>query len=104
MPWSAPPCACRPQPHTSRDFPGSAQASIAADKKGAAQTYLKLSGDKESVENIVEMLNDPKVEYGSTPKGIGAFADFLHSTGAINAKLGNWKDAFIPELHQTPGN
>ena len=81
-----------------------AQASIAADKKGAAQTYLKLSGDKESVENIVEMLNDPKVEYGSTPKGIGAFADFLHSTGAINAKLGNWKDAFIPELHQTPGN
>lgn len=81
-----------------------AQASIAQDKKAAAATYLKLSGDKESVENVVEMLNDPKVEFSTTPKGIMAFADFMHSTGAIKVKPASWKDAFVPALHSAPGN
>jgi NitT/TauT family transport system substrate-binding protein len=81
-----------------------AQEAIGKDKKTAAATYLKLSGDKESVDNVVEMLNDPKVEFSPTPKGIMAFADFMHGTGAIKAKPASWKDAFIPELHAAPGN
>jgi len=81
-----------------------AQEAIGKDKATAAATYLKLSGDKETVENVVEMLNDPKVEFSTTPKGIMAFADFMHSTGAIKAKPASWKDAFIPELHSAPGN
>jgi NitT/TauT family transport system substrate-binding protein len=81
-----------------------AQEAIGKDKATAAATYLKLSGDKETVENVVEMLNDPKVEFSPTPKGIMAFADFMHGTGAIKAKPASWKDAFIPELHGAPGN
>lgn len=81
-----------------------AQEAIGKDKAAAAATYLKLSGDKETVENVVEMLNDPKVEFSTTPKGIMAFAEFMHSTGAIKAKPASWKDAFIPELHSAPGN
>lgn len=81
-----------------------AQASISKDRAGAAATYLKLSGDKESVENVMEMLSDPKVEFSTTPKGIMAFADFMHSTGAIKVKPASWKDAFVPSLHAAPGN
>jgi NitT/TauT family transport system substrate-binding protein len=81
-----------------------AQAAIGRDKQAAAATYLKLSGDKESVENIVEMLNDPKVEFNTTPRGIMAFADFMHSTGAIKTKPPTWKEAFVPDLRQAAGN
>ena len=81
-----------------------AQASISKDRAGAAATYLKLSGDKESVENVMEMLSDPKVEFNTTPKGIMAFAEFMHSTGAIKVKPASWKDAFVPSLHAAPGN
>jgi NitT/TauT family transport system substrate-binding protein len=81
-----------------------AQEAIGKDKAGAAATHLKLSGDKESVGNVVEMLNDPKVEFSVTPRGIMAFADFLHATGAIKVKLASWKDAFIAPLHTTAGN
>ncbi len=81
-----------------------AQEAIGKDKAGAAATYLKLSGDKESVGNVVEMLNDPKVEFSVTPRGIMAFADFLHATGAIKVKLASCKDAFIAPLHTTAGN
>jgi NitT/TauT family transport system substrate-binding protein len=81
-----------------------AQEAIGKDKAGAAATYLKLSGDKESVENVVEMLNDPKVEFSTTPKGIMAFAEFMHSIGAIKAKPATWKDAFIADVHSAPGS
>lgn len=81
-----------------------AQASISKDKAAAAAVYLKLSGDKESVENVVEMLSDPRVEFSPVPRGIKAYADFLHSTGAIKSRLVTWKDAFVPELHPQPGN
>jgi NitT/TauT family transport system substrate-binding protein len=81
-----------------------AQEAIGKDKRTAAATYLKLSGDKETVDNVVEMLNDPKVEFSPVPKGIMAFADFMHGTGAIKAKPASWKDAFIPELHNLAGN
>ncbi|MEO8278735.1 MAG: ABC transporter substrate-binding protein [Ideonella sp.] len=81
-----------------------AQAMIGRDKKAAAVTYLKLSGDKESVDNVVEMLNDPKVEFNTTPLGIMAFAEFMHSTGAIKVKPASWKDAFITDLHPASGN
>lgn len=81
-----------------------AQEAIGKDKAAAAATYLKLSGDKESVENVVEMLNDPKVEFSTTPRGIMAFAEFMHSIGSIKVKPTSWKDAFLPELHTAPGN
>lgn len=81
-----------------------AQAAITEDKKAAAETYLKLSGDKETVENVVEMLSDPKVEFGITPRGIMTYADFLHTTGAIKVKPARWQDAFTSDLHALPGD
>ena len=81
-----------------------AQDAIGKDRRAAAATYLKLSGDKESVDNVVEMLADPKVEFSPVPKGIMAFAEFMHGTGAIKVKPASWKDAFLPELHTLPGN
>jgi len=81
-----------------------AQEAIGRDRPAAAAIYLKLSGDKETVENIVEMLKDPKVEFNTTPRGIMAFAEFMHSTGAIKVKPTSWKDVFVADLHQAPGN
>ncbi|MBS0317482.1 MAG: ABC transporter substrate-binding protein [Proteobacteria bacterium] len=81
-----------------------AQQTIAGDKAAAAATYLKLSGDKETQANVVEMLNDPKVEFSDIPRGIMAYANFLYSSGAIKSKPARWQDAFVPELHAKPGD
>lgn len=81
-----------------------AQELISADKATGAAIYLKLSGDKDTVDSIQEMLNDPRVEFDTTPRGMMAFADFMHETGAIKAKPASWKDLFIPELHTAAGN
>jgi NitT/TauT family transport system substrate-binding protein len=80
-----------------------AQESITRDKKAAAEVYLKLSGDKESVDNVVEMLSDPRVRFDLAPRGIMAYANFLHATGAIKVKPADWKEAFVPALHNLQG-
>lgn len=81
-----------------------AQSLVAKDKKQASTIYLKLSGDKETPENIVEMLDDPKVKFDTAPQGIMAFANFMHSTGAIKVKPNSWKDVFVNDIHGAPGN
>jgi NitT/TauT family transport system substrate-binding protein len=81
-----------------------AQALISTDKAAAAAIYLKLSGDKETVDSIQEMLSDPRITFDTTPRGMMEFANFMHDTGAIKIKPASWKDVFIPELHVAAGN
>lgn len=81
-----------------------AQRSIAENKTAAAAVYLRLSGDKETPENIVEILNDPQISFDSTPRGIMGFAKFMYETGAIRVQPASWKSLFIAALDGEAGN
>ncbi len=81
-----------------------AQDAIRADLKAAAETYLKISGDKETVDNVIEMLKDPKVAYELAPRGVMTYANFMHSIGSIKVKPEKWQDAFVPALHGAKGD
>ncbi|VWX56098.1 NLPA lipoprotein [Burkholderiales bacterium 8X] len=81
-----------------------AQSSIAENKAAAASVYLRLSGDRETQENIVEILSDPQISFDSTPRGIMSFAKFMHETGSIKVQPESWKTLFVPELHEAAGN
>ena len=79
-------------------------AQINHDKRAAAQTYLRVSKDKDSLDNIVKMLNDPLIVYTTTPQTIQKFAEFMAKTGAIKVKPDSWKDLFFPNVHGLPGS
>jgi NitT/TauT family transport system substrate-binding protein len=79
-------------------------AQINGDKRAAAEAYLRISRDKDSVENIQKMLNDPAIVYTTTPQGIQKFADFMAKTGAVKVKADSWKDVFFPNVHGLPGS
>lgn len=81
-----------------------ATAIINKDKKAAAEFYLKVSKDKDTVKDILAMLNDPQIEYTLTPKNITKYADFLYKIGTIKQKPANWKDLFFPEVHHLAGS
>jgi NitT/TauT family transport system substrate-binding protein len=81
-----------------------ATAMINRDKKWAAETYLRISKDKDSVENILKMLNDPQVKFTTTPQGVTRYADFMQKIGSIKVKPASWKDLFFPNVHNLPGN
>ncbi len=79
-------------------------ALINKDKKWAAEAYLRISKDKDTVEDIVKMLNDPGVTYTTTPQNVMKYADFMNKIGSIKAKPASWKDMFFPNVHQVPGS
>ena len=81
-----------------------ATAEINRDKRAAAEAYLRISKDKDSVDNILKMMNDPNIVYTTTPRNIMKFAEFMAKTGAIKAKPESWRDFFFPNVHALPGS
>lgn len=78
---------------------------INADKRAAAQIYLKASNDRKStVEEILQLLEDPEIVYSVTPNRVMAVTDFLSKAGAIKRRASSWRDMFFAEAHALPGS
>jgi NitT/TauT family transport system substrate-binding protein len=82
-----------------------ATAQINRDKRAAAQTYLRISKDKrDSLDDILKMLNDPAIKYTTTPNNTMKYVDFMYKIGSIKAKPDSWKDMYFPNAHKLPGS
>jgi NitT/TauT family transport system substrate-binding protein len=78
--------------------------SINADKRRAAEVYVKEGGGKENVDGILKMMSDPQVKYTLAPERVLPFAQFMHSVGTLKTKPESWKDLYFPEIHSLPGS
>jgi len=77
---------------------------INSDRKAAAEAYLRISKDKDSVQDIEAMLNDPAIVFTTTPQNVMKYVDFMLKTGTIKTKPDSWKDLFFPDVHALPGS
>jgi NitT/TauT family transport system substrate-binding protein len=75
-----------------------------ADKKAAAVLWKNAQKASESVDDLVELLNDPGFEFTTQPHRIAYFAAFLNRIGTMKTKLGDWKDLFWETAHNQPGD
>jgi NitT/TauT family transport system substrate-binding protein len=78
--------------------------TIQRDRKAAAEFYLRVSKDKMSVDDILGMLNDPRIVYTMVPQNTMKYAEFMHRIGTIKVKPSNWAEMFFPEAHQSSGS
>ncbi len=81
-----------------------ATALINKDKQAAAETYLRISKGKDTVADILAMLNDPAVVYTMTPQNVMSYANFMAKIGMIKVKPDSWKDLFFPNIHGAAGS
>jgi NitT/TauT family transport system substrate-binding protein len=81
-----------------------ATALINRDRRSAAETYLRISRDKDSVQDIQAMLNDPAIVYTTTPQNVMKYVEFMLKIGAIKSKPDSWKDLFFPNAHNLSGS
>lgn len=79
-------------------------AMINRDRKWAAETYLRVSKDKDSVDDILKMLNDPKIVFTTSPQNMMKYVEFMHRVGSIKVKPESWKDMFFPNAHAREGS
>jgi NitT/TauT family transport system substrate-binding protein len=70
---------------------------INADKRKGTEIYLKVSGDKSSVDDILEVLSDPAIIYQTKLGGIGPFVSFMAKVGTLKNPPADWRDMFFPE-------
>jgi NitT/TauT family transport system substrate-binding protein len=70
---------------------------INADKRRAAEIYLKISKDRTAVEEIMEVLADPAIQYTTKVGGIQAFVSFMAKVGTLRNPPADWKEMFFPE-------
>ena len=87
-----------------RQGAGRSHGPINRDKKAAAEAYLRISKDKDTVNNILAMLNDPAIVYTTTPQNVMKYVDFMAKTGSIKVKPDSWKDLFFPNIHGAAGS
>jgi NitT/TauT family transport system substrate-binding protein len=81
-----------------------ATSYINKDKKAAAEAYLRISKDKDSVADILAMLNDPAIVFTMVPQNIMTYANFMAKIGMIKAKPDSWKEMFFPNAHGAAGS
>ena len=81
-----------------------ATAAINADKRRAAEMYVKEGGGKESVDQILKMMSDPQVEYTLAPQRLLPYAQFMNKVGTLKNNPASWKDLFFPDIHDLPGS
>lgn len=74
-----------------------ATAWINADKKRAAEFYIQAANDKTPLAEMMEIMNDPGVQFTLKAQGIQPFTDFMAKTGAIKVKPEKWQDLFFPD-------
>jgi NitT/TauT family transport system substrate-binding protein len=79
-------------------------AQINRDKRVAAETYLRMSKDKDTLPDILAMLNDPEIVYTTTPQNVMKYVDFMFKSGSIKAKPDSWKDLFFPDAQSLAGS
>jgi NitT/TauT family transport system substrate-binding protein len=77
---------------------------INANKRIAADIYVKETKDKSGVDAIEKMLNDPEIRITMTPEQTLPIEHFMNKTGTLKNKAASWKDLYFPELHNLPGS
>jgi NitT/TauT family transport system substrate-binding protein len=78
--------------------------AINADKRAAAELYLRVTREKTPVEQILAAIAAPGVEYGLAPHNVFAVASFMNRVGTIKQKPASWQDLFFSEAHALPGS
>lgn len=77
---------------------------INKDKRAAAATYQRMTGTKESVDDIYAMISAPEVQMTFTPHQTMKMANFMAQTGRLKTAPKDWKDLFFDDVHALPGS
>lgn len=77
---------------------------INANKRAAAELYVKDTGGKEDIDKIYKMVSDPQIHYTLAPEKVLPYAQFMYKIGTLKHKPAAWTDLFFPEVRNLPGS
>jgi len=81
-----------------------ADDKINADKKAAAELYLRATQQRIPADHILAAISAPGVAYTIAPQSVFAVASFMQKVGTVKHPVQSWKDLFFAEAHELPGS
>lgn len=83
-----------------------AQTMIMSDKRGAAQVLIDSMGGGSawSVDEMVEILNDPSTKYTTRPENVMKYAHFMNDIGSLKHRPASIDELFFKEADVLSGN
>jgi NitT/TauT family transport system substrate-binding protein len=81
-----------------------ATAFIKKDPEAAVDIFIKQDKSKLDRAFLLDIVKDPDVSFGATPRNTQAFANFLHDVGALKNKPASWRDFFFDDIYTRPGS
>lgn len=82
-----------------------AMAYINANKRAAADIYLKVEKSKLSADEIHKLLqNENTIYFSPAPSKVMVWADYMGKVGLLSNKPASWKDFFFENVHGKPGS
>jgi NitT/TauT family transport system substrate-binding protein len=83
---------------------GEAMELIGKDHRKAAEIYLRVTKEKTSVEDMMAMLDNPKIAFRLQPSNTYPVGVFLHRIGRVKTEPASWKDFFFATAHGLAGS
>lgn len=77
---------------------------IAANPREACELYLKVSGDKSTVETLLQQIGDPKTSFSTAPFGMMTVASHMAMTKVLKTTPARWQEFFFDVAANLPGN
>jgi NitT/TauT family transport system substrate-binding protein len=77
--------------------------TIGRDKRAAAAVYKRLANASETIDEILAMLEDPRIVFTLTPHRVLRTAEFMYRTGRVKNRPVSWKDLFFQNVHGRDG-
>ena len=71
----------------------------------SAEIYVRKTNEKRSgAAELEKMISDPDNNWTTTPQNAMRYVEFMHKVGTVKKLPGDWKDMFMPEVHQLAGS
>lgn len=84
---------------------GDAQTFIKNNKDKAADIFIASGGGSNMPKSdVLALLNDPGIQYTTTPQKMMTYADFMARIGTLKVKPDSWKDLFFRYVYDQPGD
>jgi NitT/TauT family transport system substrate-binding protein len=77
---------------------------VTRDPPAAAATYLAMTKEKISVEELTALIKQPGAIFSATPHRSMIYADYMHRIGLIQRKPASWKEYFFSAIHDRSGS
>jgi NitT/TauT family transport system substrate-binding protein len=78
---------------------------IKKQPRQSAEVYIRLTNEKRSgPDDMAKMISDPDNAWTTTPQNAMRYVEFMHKVGTLKKLPGDWRDLFMPEVHELKGS